>query len=316
MNFGFDKKIEKKSALNLISKTITLKCYQLHYVINTSLRTKIRGVNTMRTENRFKVLVLVGSPKGKAGNGYSAIQNLEAEMSKLGPIQFTYLFLNKVDLKPCLGCFACVSRGENLCPLKDDREKIEALIDEHDGIILSSPGYVQNVSGLMKNFSDRFAYTHHRPKYFQKKVLLVANGGAGLDKTLSALSLAIGGPKVVGKLAVLSPPWPLKDKAKSKNEKNTRAAATKFYQSLKDNVLPSPTLTDLLMFKFFKATSKECQTWLPADYEYYSELEGYYYRVKVNPVKRGVAAVIVRLVGFLMRDIGPPKLQGAQEKQE
>lgn len=273
----------------------------------------------MSTEKKFKILAIVGSPKGKAGNGYRAIERIEAEMGKLGPIEFNYLLLNKVDLKLCLGCFTCVSRGENLCPLKDDREKIESLIEAHDGIILSSPGYVQNVSGLMKNFSDRFAYTHHRPKYFQKKVLLVANGGAGLDKTLSALALTIGGPKIVSKLAILAPPWPLKDKAKIKNEKNTRAAAAEFYQSLKNNHPPTPTLSDLLMFKFFKATSKECQTWLPADYEYYSKLEGYYFQVKVNPVKSALAALMVRLVGFLMRDMGPIKLEdgfrGAQGKQ-
>jgi hypothetical protein len=166
----------------------------------------------------------------------------------------------------------------------------------------------------MKNFSDRLAYTHHRPKFFNKKVLLVANGGAGLDKTLSGLSLAIGGPKVVGKLAVLAPPWPLKDNAKRKNEKNTRAAAVKFYQSLKSNNLPAPTMTELLMFKFFKATSKECQTWLPADYEYYGKLEGYYYQTKINPVKRGLASGIVKLVTFLMRDIGP-NTQGSNVKE-
>lgn len=273
----------------------------------------------MSTEKPIKILAILGSPKGKAGNGYRAIQNIEAEMGKLGPIEITYLPLSKADLKPCLGCFTCLSRGENLCPLKDDREKIEALIEAHDGIIFSSPGYVQNVSGLMKNFSDRFAYTHHRPKFFEKKVLLVASGGAGLDKTLTGLSLAVGGPKVVGKLAVLAPPWPLKDSAKRKNEKNTRVAAAKFYQSLKNTHLPTPTLTELLMFKFFKATSKECQTWLPADYEFYGKLEGYYYRTNINPVKRGLGSGIVKLVTFLMRDMGPNKLgdslKGAQEKQ-
>lgn len=289
----------------------------LHYTLILS-REFNQKVVLMVSEKSPKILAIVGSPKGKAGNGYRAIQCIENEMSKLGPVEFTYLPLNKVDLKPCLGCFACVSKGENLCPLEDDRGKIESLIEAHDGIILSSPGYVQNVSGLMKNFIDRFAYTHHRPKYFEKKVLLVANGGAGLDKTLSGLSLALGGPKVVGKLAVLSPPWPLKDKAKSKNEKNTRVAAAKFYQSLKGSDLPTPSLTDLLMFKFFKATSKECQTWLPADYEFYSKLEGYYFPTKINPVKSGLASGIVKLVTFIMRDIGPNKLgdsKGAQEEQ-
>jgi multimeric flavodoxin WrbA len=267
----------------------------------------------MSTEKKLKILAIVGSPKGKAGNGYRTIQSIEAEMGKLGPIEFTYLLLDKVDLKQCLGCFTCISRGENLCPLKDDREKIERLIEAHDGLILSSPGYVQNVSALTKNFIDRFAFTHHRPKYFEKKILLVANGGAGLDKTLGALSLAIGGPKIVTKLAILSPPWPIKDSVKNKNQKNTRTATAKFYRSLKNKDSATPTLSDLVMFKFFKATSKECQTWLSADYEYYRKLQSYYFQTNTNPIKSILAAIIVKLAGFMMRDIGPNKLEGNSE---
>jgi multimeric flavodoxin WrbA len=53
---------------------------------------------------------------------------------------------------------------------------------------------MQNVSWLVKNFIDRFAYTHHRPKFLDKRVMIIANGGAGLDKLLDSLGIAIGGP--------------------------------------------------------------------------------------------------------------------------
>ncbi|NLI73789.1 MAG: flavodoxin family protein [Euryarchaeota archaeon] len=43
------------------------------------------------------------------------------------------------------------------------------MIERSDGIILISPGYVQNVSGLMKNFIDRFAYTNHHSRFSENK---------------------------------------------------------------------------------------------------------------------------------------------------
>jgi len=42
-------------------------------------------------------------------------------MKKQGEVEFDYLFLRDQNLKLCKGCFVCVTRGENLCPLKDDR---------------------------------------------------------------------------------------------------------------------------------------------------------------------------------------------------
>ena len=53
------------------------------------------------------------------------------------------------------------------------------------GLFYRVQGMFRTSAVIVKNFSDRFAYTHHRPKFFEKKVLLVANGGAGLDKTLN-----------------------------------------------------------------------------------------------------------------------------------
>lgn len=77
------------------------------------------------------------------------------------------------------------------------------------GMNLNTPGYVQNVSGLMKGFIDRMVYTHHRPRFLGKKMMVVANGGAGLDKTLAALRIALGGPTVVSEMAYMQLPWPI-----------------------------------------------------------------------------------------------------------
>ncbi|GAJ06215.1 unnamed protein product, partial [marine sediment metagenome] len=68
----------------------------------------------------MKVLVIVGSSRVK-GNTYKATKQLEEKIKKLGEVEFNYLFLKEANLKPCRGCFTCVTRGEQLCPIKDDR---------------------------------------------------------------------------------------------------------------------------------------------------------------------------------------------------
>ena len=58
----------------------------------------------------------------------------------------------KINL--CNGCEACTTKP---CPLDkdDDYPKIEALIQEHDGLIIASPSYWGGPPGILKNFCDR-----------------------------------------------------------------------------------------------------------------------------------------------------------------
>lgn len=53
--------------------------------------------------------------------------------------------------------------GEDHCPLRDDVSEIKKKIDDADIIILASPVYVEDVSGLLKNWIDRMAFVCHRP---------------------------------------------------------------------------------------------------------------------------------------------------------
>jgi multimeric flavodoxin WrbA len=81
-----------------------------------------------------------------------------------------------------------MARGEDKCPLQDDRAMMEQELLAANGVILSSPVHVANVSGLMKNFMDRFAYTNHRPRFHRQKVLTVVNmAGTSKKETLAAL---------------------------------------------------------------------------------------------------------------------------------
>ena len=145
----------------------------------------------------MKILAVMGSPKGK-GAGYKIIRKIEEGMKMMGDVEFKYLFLKDINLKQCTGCYNCLAKGEDKCPLKDDRASIEQELLSADGIILSTPVYVLNVSWLMKNFIDRFAYTNHRPRFHRLKVLSVVNmGGDSPKAALSFLRNALGGSRIV-----------------------------------------------------------------------------------------------------------------------
>jgi multimeric flavodoxin WrbA len=116
----------------------------------------------------------MGSPKGK-GSGYKIVKKIEDRMKVLSEVEFEYLFLKDTNLKPCIGCYNCMAKGEDICSLKDELDSIEQKLQTADGFILSSPVYVSNVSWLMKNFIDLFAYTNHRSRYHRQKMLTVVN---------------------------------------------------------------------------------------------------------------------------------------------
>ncbi|HEY3421341.1 MAG TPA: flavodoxin family protein [Methanomassiliicoccales archaeon] len=251
----------------------------------------------------MKVLAIMGSPKGN-GNGFEVTKAIEGHMNARGRVEFDYLMLKDVNLGLCRGCFQCISKGEDRCPMREDRLAIERRMEDADGIILVSPGYVQDVSWLMKNFIDRFAYTHHRPKYFEKKVMLVANGGSGLKRTTKSLSMAIGGLEIVSELQAMKLPWPMNDRAIRKNQQRIEKAADRFYDELQRKE-PRVSLGSYMGFRFFKSVSESTREHLPADYEYYRDKTDYYFPAKIGLGKRGGSALLIAILKRTMRDMTP-----------
>ena len=251
----------------------------------------------------MKLLAIMGSPK-KKGNTYKVTREVEERMKQLGNIEFEYLFLKDTDLKMCSGCFNCVSKGKELCPLKDDKAEIENKIMGADGIILATPVYCENVSGLMKNFIDRFAHVFHRPQFFdQKAMILATSAGGGLKETLDYLKkLQIWGFGTPVEIGVATPPWPMSDSLKEKNKRSIDKAAGEFYKRLQEG-RQSPNFMQYMHFRFLKETSK--LGYLPADLEFYKDKKGYFYDTKISPLKKIFAPLIMRFAFFMMREMGP-----------
>ncbi len=257
----------------------------------------------------MKIAAIMGSPKGK-GSGYKIVKMLEDRMKAIGDIEFSYIFLKEANLKLCIGCYNCMAGGEDKCPLKDDRTAIEQQLLAADGIILSSPVHVDNVSWLMKNFIDRFAFMNHRPRFHRQRVLEVVNM-AGTDKKgpLSALKYALGGARgerIVQKLAIATPPWPQTERAVAKKERAIEAAAEKFYRACLDTSLQPPTFKSYLDFLLMQKLSLEGRQYLPADYAFYAG-KAYYFDTSVNPITAVAAKTVVGLIMklWMKKDMGP-----------
>lgn len=253
----------------------------------------------------MKILAIIGSPKGK-GNSYRVTKEVEGRMKEIEDVSFEYIFLKDVDLQMCRGCFSCVVKGENFCPIKDARAEIEDKMLKADGVILVTPCYCQNVSALLKNFIDRFAYVFHRPRFFnQKAMILATSGGSGLKETLDYLSkLEVWGFGPSVKLGVVCPPWPASESLKIKNKKKIAGSAEEFHRKLGEKKLPSPGFNRYMHFRFMKMTS-QMKEYLPADNEFYKDKKDFFYPVKINPLKNGFATLAIKIGMFIMRDMEP-----------
>jgi hypothetical protein len=167
------------------------------------------------------------------------------------------------------------------------------------------------MSWLMKNLTDRLCYVNHRPRFFRQKLVLVANAGSGMEKTIEAMRHTLGpGPEQVYELPYLTPPWPLAPGVQEKQARKVREAATALYESIRRDEarggLPATAaFGDYLRFRFFKKISDDVAEYLTADHAYYRDLGAYYYDARINPLHRLAAAVLLKVSAITMRDLAP-----------
>lgn len=216
----------------------------------------------------MKILAIIGSPR--KANTYNIVKRIEQYHKEITDCEYEYIFLKDINIDRCLGCFACISKGEDYCPLKDDRNLVVQKIEASDGVILASPNYAMNVPWMMKNCIDRFAYTCHRPKYFnQKFMLLITSGGyKGVKNAMKALSIMASGGKVVSKLSAFNSPQ-MNEKKQRIQEYKIKNKTEKFVKSISEKNGHRPSLSFLIWFSVFKALSEINKENFPADYNYY-----------------------------------------------
>jgi len=91
------------------------------------------------------------------------------------------ILLREKNIKHCLGCLSCSKTKK--CAIVDDMADICAKIENADIIVLGTPNYYDNVSGLFKDFIDRTNPFYETGKLKGKKVVVIVVGSGEIEVT-------------------------------------------------------------------------------------------------------------------------------------
>lgn len=252
------------------------------------------------------VLALIGSPR--KGETYKAVQRLEEEMKKHGPVEFEYVMLRDLNLQDCLGCHACFMKGQEFCP---EAAKVKAMQEKMmaaDAVVLASPAYNQGITAILKKFLDYYTFLWHRPALFGVKFFGVATGGGvfgGIFKAMKTNAESWGGTWA-GSLGV--PHYEsLTRKYRAKQDRDFVKKAALLTKAMDLRGLPRPTFGRLMWFRMWRMNAS--LGFCPKDREHWAQAgwlnpkRSYFYDTKANPLKNAAAAAAMGVARRVMRGI-------------
>jgi len=242
----------------------------------------------------MKIVAISGSPR--KGNTLSALNTIKEHNPG---IDFRIITLSEINFEICRGCYVCVLRGEDKCPIIDDRDEILRAIMDADGIILASPVYAHMISALMKNFIDRLGYLAHRPCFFDKFAMTMTTySGYGTEEATKYMEkmLTVYGFSLAPPLELMCAPGRKSEEAERKNKEKTLEAFNKLTARIENGERDKPSLNMLIPFGIFKYVSEIGRNEMKADYEYYKNRTDYYYEAKIPLYKRIIARQVLKKI--------------------
>lgn len=163
----------------------------------------------------MKILAICGGMREESNTN-----KLVRKVAESSGCDYDVVELGKLEIKPCTGCSECMMY-EGKCPIPDDMQAIYQKMLDADAIVLGSPTYYMNVSGVVKCMIDRSLALYYRgigPQYDPNMpfmgqrplsgklgVMVTTVAGAGHEKTMEVLSLCMGEShrmNIIDKIAV------------------------------------------------------------------------------------------------------------------
>lgn len=250
-----------------------------------------------------KVTAFIGSQQKRAT--YMAMQEFEKNLKQHGEIDFEYVFLSDYHLEFCRGCNMCFDKGEEFCPLKDDRDILLEKMEHSDGVIFATPSYTYQVSARMKNFLDHFAYIFHRPRFFGKVFTAIITQGVPAGEKIRKYLESSGG-NLGFNVTKGSCVWtlaPMSENQQKKLKQKIKKSSERFYKGLIRSTPPVPSLFRLMMFRTARSGFQSAKVRFH-DYYYYKNKgwfeSDYYYETTLGPIKK----LFGHLFDFLGRQVG------------
>jgi multimeric flavodoxin WrbA len=238
-----------------------------------------------------RVTAFVGS--ARKGHTYDAVVQFLSNLQSMGDIEYEIVRLSDYRIEACRGCKVCFEKGEEHCPLKDDRDVLIGKMMASDGVVLASPNYSFQVSALMKLFLDRLGFAFHRPRFFGKTFTsIVAQGIYGGNKIVDYLDFVgygLGFNTVKGSCIMTIDP--VTEKQQHKIDRALAGQARRYYARLEKPGYPVPTLIQLMIFRLGRTKIRLELDDSYRDYTYYAGkgwLESdYYYSTRLGVLKKG-----------------------------
>lgn len=236
----------------------------------------------------MNILILIGSYR-KNGNTERVAKLIAERLGELAAAHHTDLQLETIrlgewDISACHGCRVCFDRGEQFCPLRDAFLPLKEKIKAADGLVLASPVYVDDVSGLVKNWIDRLAHVCHRPEFGGKVAILVATvGSSPTAHTLRTMASALitWGVQIVDQAGFNTGARMGDDELRARHTRRAHQAAERLFNALHQQRYRNPTFLSLLTFKIQQTAWRreppgsvdrdywEAQGWLAPGSTYY-----------------------------------------------
>jgi multimeric flavodoxin WrbA len=237
-----------------------------------------------------RITAFVGS--AHKGHTYAAVVQFLNNLQALGDVEYEVVVLGDYTLKTCRGCRLCFEKGEEFCPLKDDRDVLMEKIMASDGVVFASPNYSFQVSGIMKTFLDRFGFVFHRPHYFGKVFTsIVTQGIGGGDQIVKYFDFAgsnLGFSTMKGLCITALDPRTEKDQQRI--DKALAEQSKRFYARLAKPAYPVPTLFRLMIFRMSRTMISQMLDDRSRDYRYYADKgwfeSDYYYPTRLGAPKK------------------------------
>ncbi|MDP6150783.1 MAG: NAD(P)H-dependent oxidoreductase, partial [Gammaproteobacteria bacterium] len=244
----------------------------------------------------LNILVLVGSPRNEESWTYKGIRIIEEKMREIQPVNFEYIFVQRLNVPFCDGCLKCISVGETACPDYATIGPIAEKMKKADSLILGSPIHTFNITGLMKNFVEYFMYQRNRPTFFGKKAVVTATASGGghtvvldfLEQTANAW-----GCDVVSRMGISSAQMHKPHYLEEVNLVAEEIAKT-FIEKINKGELGSPKFRHLMNFRAMQNMSRNQKDTI--NFRYWEERNWfdaeYYTDARINPFARMMAGYI------------------------